>query len=102
MAAASLADRRDFCRAEPIQHFWSDQLGATVWFRSETSHPPERPEALLTVPEACAALRVSRWTLYQLIRQRRLRTIKIGSRRCIPVASIQALIDRLQAEEGGS
>ena len=55
--------------------------------------------SMLTIQEACAALRISKWTLYQLIRSRQLVTIKIGSRRVVPAAAIQALIDRLQDEE---
>lgn len=72
-----------------------------VWYRlAATSADADRPEKLLTVPEACAALRVSKWTLYQLIRTRQLSTIKIRARRCIPAASVQALIERLRAEGG--
>jgi excisionase family DNA binding protein len=55
--------------------------------------------SLLTVPEVCAILRVSRWTVYQLIRSRQLETIKIGSRRCVTVTAVQALIDLLRAEQ---
>jgi excisionase family DNA binding protein len=34
---------------------------------------------LLTVPEACRRLRMSRWALYRLINQNKLRTIKLGN-----------------------
>ena len=54
---------------------------------------------VLTVSEACVALRISKWTIYQLIRSRQLATIKIGKRRVIPATAIRALIERLQAEE---
>ena len=54
---------------------------------------------LLTVPEACAQLRVSRWTLYQLIRRRQLRTLRIGSRRLVPTEAIADLIEQLGREE---
>jgi excisionase family DNA binding protein len=54
---------------------------------------------VLTVPEACAMLRISRWTLYELIRSRQLETVKIGSRRVIPVAAIRAFIDRVRGGE---
>jgi len=54
---------------------------------------------VLTVPEACAVLKISKWTLYQLIRSRQLETIKIGARRCVPATAIQTLIDRLRSEE---
>jgi excisionase family DNA binding protein len=48
---------------------------------------------LLTVPEACQQLRVSRWLFYQLVQQRRLPTVKIGSRRFVAVADLQAFIE---------
>lgn len=53
---------------------------------------------LLTVPEACERLRISRWMLYELIRSRQLTTVKLGSRRLVPLAGITALVDRLAAE----
>jgi excisionase family DNA binding protein len=53
---------------------------------------------LLTVSEACAALRISRWQLYRLMHERQLGSIHIGRRRLIPAKAIQALIERLAAE----
>ena len=53
---------------------------------------------LLTVPEAAQRLRVSRWMLYNLIRSRRLRTVKIGSRRLIRVSAIGAYLAELEDE----
>ncbi|WP_329095144.1 helix-turn-helix domain-containing protein [Actinomadura citrea] len=38
-------------------------------------------DLVLTVDEAAERLRVSRWTLYNLIRSNQLRTVKIGRRR---------------------
>jgi DNA binding domain, excisionase family len=60
---------------------------------------PDNPDGLLTVTEACAELRVSRWTLYQLIRSGQLPSIKLRSRRVIPRQAIRELIQRLTAEE---
>jgi excisionase family DNA binding protein len=54
---------------------------------------------LLTVAEAAAQLRVSKWTLYQLIWSRQLNSIKIRSRRFIPSAELQAFVSRLGDEE---
>jgi excisionase family DNA binding protein len=54
---------------------------------------------VLTVPEACAVLRISRWTLYELIRSRQLETVKIGSRRVVPMSAVHALLDRLRGGE---
>ncbi|GGM27651.1 helix-turn-helix domain-containing protein [Dactylosporangium sucinum] len=53
---------------------------------------------LLTVPEAAARLRVSKWMLYNLIRSRQLRSVKIGARRLIPVGAVDALVTVLEEE----
>ena len=62
-----------------------------------TSHEQETPK-LLTLKEASAALRVSSWTLFTLINQRKLDTIKIGRRRLVPVDAIAKLINELREE----
>ena len=51
---------------------------------------------MLTVEEACQYLRISKWTLYRLIQTGTLKTIKIGSRRLVRQASLQAFIDQLE------
>jgi excisionase family DNA binding protein len=53
---------------------------------------------LLTVPEAAARLRISKWMLYNLIRSRRLRTIKIGDRRLVPVSAVHDFLTTLEDE----
>lgn len=53
---------------------------------------------LLTVPEACATLRVSRWSFYRLVQQGRLRSVKIGARRLVPAAALDDLVAALAAE----
>ncbi|GAA2846647.1 hypothetical protein GCM10010517_03390 [Streptosporangium fragile] len=52
-------------------------------------------EQLLTVDEAAARLRVSRWTLYCLIRSEELRSVKIRRRRLIPVGAVAECIHNL-------
>lgn len=54
---------------------------------------------LLTVPEACNALRISKWSLYRLIHRRQLATIKIGARRLVPESSVRELVGALVDEE---
>ncbi|WP_222854312.1 helix-turn-helix domain-containing protein [Fodinicola acaciae] len=54
--------------------------------------PEPGPELVLTVAEACRALRISRWSLYQLIRTQQLSTVTIGRRRLIPVAALHEFI----------
>ena len=67
----------------PAQEEQTDGIGASV---------------LYTIGEACQVLKVSRWTLYELIRKRQLGTITIGKRRLVPAAAIDALINRLTEE----
>jgi excisionase family DNA binding protein len=57
------------------------------------------PIELLTVPEVMAALRLSRATVYDLIRSRQLRTVKIGRCRRIPPDELTAYLARLREED---
>ncbi|URM93995.1 helix-turn-helix domain-containing protein [Actinomadura madurae] len=57
------------------------------------------PPLLFTITEACEALRVSRWQLYQLINNGRLRTVRINRRRFIAPDDLRKLIEELK--EGG-
>ncbi|WP_376735689.1 helix-turn-helix domain-containing protein [Streptomyces broussonetiae] len=71
------------------------------YFRSARQQPiiPSRETGpLLTVAEACAELKISKWSLYQLIRSLQLITIKFGRRRLIPKSAIDDLIERRKAE----
>lgn len=69
-------------------------------------HPPtktaatstDQPPALLTLEEARAILRVSRWSLYKLINHRRLKTVRIGHRRLVAVSDLSALIEELRQD----
>jgi excisionase family DNA binding protein len=57
---------------------------------SNSIQPPERKA--LSVCEAARAVGISRATIYRLVQQKRLATVKIGSRRLVPVAEIDALL----------
>jgi excisionase family DNA binding protein len=57
------------------------------------------PDRLLTVQEAAERLRISRWSVYNLIRANQLRTIKIGRRRLMTPAALAECIKML---EGGA
>jgi excisionase family DNA binding protein len=48
---------------------------------------------LLTVPEAAAALRISRSSVYQLIRAKQLEIIKIGRSTRVPAAAIDGFVE---------
>ena len=53
---------------------------------------------LITTTEAARRLGVGRSTLYNLIRSHRLRTVKIGRRRLVPVEALTACITELAEE----
>lgn len=60
--------------------------------------PTSHPESLLTIEEAADRLRVSRWSVYNLIRANQLRTVKIGRRRLVSPAALAACIETLSEE----
>ena len=47
------------------------------------------------VDEAAAALRLSRSSIYELIRSGQLRTVKQGRRRLVPVAALAEYVESL-------
>jgi excisionase family DNA binding protein len=50
---------------------------------------------LLSIPEAASALSVGRTTIYELLADGSLDAVKLGKRRLIVRASIEALVKRL-------
>jgi excisionase family DNA binding protein len=52
-------------------------------------------DGLLTVQEAADWLRISRWSVYNLIRCNQLRTIKIGRRRLVTRAALAECVELL-------
>jgi excisionase family DNA binding protein len=57
---------------------------------------PAVPALLYRVEEAAEALRLSRTAIYELIRSGRLRTVKAGSRRLVPVAALAEYVASLE------
>ncbi|SQD94582.1 DNA binding domain, excisionase family [Parafrankia sp. Ea1.12] len=53
---------------------------------------------LLTVDEAAALLGIGRSTVYDLIRGRRLESVRIGRARRVPRTAVLAYIDRLRGD----
>ena len=52
-------------------------------------------ERLLTMVEVAALLRVSKWSVYQLIWSGQLRTLKIGRRRLVRPSALAECVDLL-------
>ena len=50
------------------------------------------PKAAYDINEACRVLGISRPTIYKLIGAGRLRTVKFGTRRLVPVSAIEELL----------
>jgi excisionase family DNA binding protein len=63
-----------------------------------TNDTKPRVPLLLTVEEAAEALTISRWKVFDLIRSRELRSVKIGGLRRVPQAAIDEYIARLLTE----
>ena len=55
-------------------------------------------EQLLTINEVADLLRISRWSVYQLIWSGQLHTLTIGRRRLIRPAALAACLDQLDNE----
>lgn len=53
---------------------------------------------LLTVEEVGQRLRVSRWTVYRLIKERRLVSVMVGRCRRVPAEAVRAYITELVKE----
>ncbi|WP_344176315.1 helix-turn-helix domain-containing protein [Kribbella lupini] len=53
---------------------------------------------LITTEDAAARLGIHRSTLYDLIRSRKLKTVKIGSRRLVRVSALEEAIQLLEEE----
>lgn len=58
----------------------------------------EIPPILYRVEEAAEALRMSRSVIYELIRSGRLRTVKEGRRRLVPVTALTEYVTELIEE----
>lgn len=58
-----------------------------------TDAPQKQERRALSIKEAAEACGLSRATMYRLLNDGKLTTIKVGARRLVPVASIDALLD---------
>jgi excisionase family DNA binding protein len=83
---------------QPVERRWLEMQFSVA--APEVPLPVEAISGLLTVPEACAQLRISRWSLYRLMQQRRLNTVTIGRRRLIPQAEVDRFVVSLAGTGG--
>lgn len=52
----------------------------------------------VSIPDAANILAVGRSTVYELLNDGRLKSVKIGSRRLVTVASVKAFAENLEAQ----
>ncbi|MBF6185035.1 helix-turn-helix domain-containing protein [Nocardia puris] len=79
-----------------------DGTAEADWLRNQIPRLPGDPTRggvgtpdLLTIPETCSRLRLSRWSVYQLIHRRELASIKIGRRRFVPAGEADRFLSQL-------
>lgn len=65
---------------------------------NEVSYAPSN--RLLTIPETAETLRLSRSTIYQLIRNKHLEIVKIGRSTRIPAKAVDEAVERLRGANG--
>ena len=63
-------------------------------------HVPDTPleRLAVSVEDAATQLGIGRSTMFELIRNGRLSSIKVGKRRLIPTSELRAFLDRATAE----
>lgn len=64
----------------------------------DTADRPVVPAVLYRVDEAAQALRLSRSSVYELIRSGQLRSIKHGARRLVPVDALSEFVQAISRE----
>lgn len=75
-----------------------EQLNYRAQETAVSPEPESSPRLLLTIDEAARQLHVSRWSVYNLIRANKLRTVKIGRRRLVTPAALTACVEHLAEE----
>jgi excisionase family DNA binding protein len=63
------------------------------------NHQPTTKPLVLTVKEAAAELKISKTGIYELIRSLRLRTIKIGRSRRVPMSALHDYVNELMRQD---
>lgn len=63
--------------------------------KHETLTVSEIAPVLYRVEEAAEALRIGRTVVYELIRCGALRTVKVGTRRLVPVEAVREYVSKL-------
>lgn len=53
---------------------------------------------LMSVPQAAGELKISRATLFRLLADGRLRSVRIGTRRLVPAVDLAAYVESLRGQ----
>lgn len=60
----------------------------------ETDESEGVGKKLISIQEATEMLSISKWTLYKLLQRNEIKSMKVGARRLIPTAEIDAFVRR--------
>ena len=60
----------------------------------------ETNQKLLNIDQVCETLGIGQFSVYKLINQRRLKSVKIGARRLVSYHALQKFIADLEDEHG--
>ncbi len=65
-------------------------------YTTTSQHRTNEPAMLFAITEAATILGIGRTNVYALLKRGELRSVKIGGRRLIPRAALEAFVDELQ------
>jgi excisionase family DNA binding protein len=63
---------------------------------THNTEPNAGKELLVSVPQACERLSISRMTLYRLLRRDQIKTVKIGRRRLVSATELNRFVARME------
>lgn len=98
MPPTSTCDTCDACDGSPDRHAPDPKTPPTVTNPKEGTLPT--PDKLAySVAETAEVLGIGRTMVFELIRTKRLPSMKIGHRRLVARADVEAFVERLRSEE---
>ena len=77
------------CMDSQTALFWKEE-------KMEQNRTKDNDMRLVSISEACKLLGIGQWSIYQQINRNMLKTVRIGTRRLIPLHSIKEFIRDLE------
>ncbi|MCB1418316.1 MAG: helix-turn-helix domain-containing protein [Notoacmeibacter sp.] len=80
-----------------IQWRARQNINALTWTSAETVEPKMNEPILYTVPEAMTVLRIGRSLFYELVKEKKLRAVKIAGKTLVRKDDLDSFISSLAA-----